>query len=382
MIKKLLLYALCLIAVVPISGCWSYRGLNEMSIVSGIAIDKDAATGDYCIAYEIIDLTKPVKESGLTGKIIDSQGQTLFDATRNAKNRLVNRLYFGSTQTIVLSEDIARSQDMLSIIDWFLRDAECRETVCIVISQEKSAREILATPGIDQSVTGLDLYDIVVEDKNDVSTTVYMPLYQIYDVQNGEGLCLTLPAVHSTLNNEETVNEANGIAVFDRNHMLGYLDVQQSKYFMFATDKVSGGILTLSNDDSQQEDISMEIGQNKTETSYTYENGELKIQIHADTLVYVGEDGRSLDSTDPAQIAALEAKASQMLQSNMQDVIAFVQSQYNADIFGFGNMIYKRDPKLWEQLKPDWDTIFPRLQVEVEAEVHITNTASIQKSLS
>jgi multidrug efflux pump subunit AcrB len=56
MAKRFRLCALLLALLLLFNGCWNYRGLNEIAIVSGIAVDKDPATGVFKISYEIVDL--------------------------------------------------------------------------------------------------------------------------------------------------------------------------------------------------------------------------------------------------------------------------------------------------------------------------------------
>jgi hypothetical protein len=111
-----------------------------MSIVSGVALDEE--TDHYKITYEMIDLTKPVKQRGLTTILLDSEGDTIFDAIRNVKKKLRNKIYFGHMMTVILSEDIAKSKKIGQIANWFLRDSEGRETMYFVVSKEKSAAEI------------------------------------------------------------------------------------------------------------------------------------------------------------------------------------------------------------------------------------------------
>ena len=41
-------------------------------------------------------------------------------------------------------------------------------------------------------------------------------------------------------------------------------------------------------------------------------------------------------------------------------------------------MIYKKDFRLWRQLKDNWDEHFKSLDLEVEADIRIMNTATIK----
>ena len=150
MIKKCVCLILALLFALPAAGCWSYRGLDEMTIVSGIALDKDKETGNYLLSFEFVDLSGSVKENGPESKIIESEGKTIFEAVRNAKKKLRNKLYFGHAQMLIINQDIAKEEDIGSIMDWFMRDGEVRETINMAISREQTAQDIFNAVGIDQ----------------------------------------------------------------------------------------------------------------------------------------------------------------------------------------------------------------------------------------
>ena len=53
-------------------------------------------------------------------------------------------------------------------------------------------------------------------------------------------------------------------------------------------------------------------------------------------------------------------------------------SEYDSDIFGFGESIYRTDLALWKKLKGNWDETFQTLDVEIEPEVHILDTSLLR----
>ncbi len=375
MIKKMIYSVFCLSALILLSGCWDYRGLNQISLVAGIAIDKDPLTGQYLVSCEIIDLTQSLQEKGPTGKVIESQGSTIFEAVRNAKKRLVNKLYFGNAQILVISEQVAKEDNLGDTIDWFLRDGECRETVYVVVSQEKKASDLFLSSGTDQAVSAFELSSIVSRDAEFTSTTAPLELYNIFNTILCPGTSPTLPAFHVTENNDEEVDELNGIAVFKNERLQGYLSAEDSKYFLFVTDGIKGGILPISSNDDGKNDLSIEIYKNKTSPSFSYEDGKLKIKLKVKTTGTLGEVKNQSKESDIQAIKKIEEACSKQLKRRIDAVIKKVQVQYNSDIFGFGKSIYKKNPKLWKKLSSDWDTLFPKLEVEISPEIEIINTA-------
>ena len=360
-------------------GCWSYRGLDDMTIVTGVGIDFDEGARIYRLTCEVIDPSNTSKETGVKSKIVEAQGENVMDAVRNAKKRLINRLYWGNAQVLVLGSGIAREGNIDSVIDWFLRDAECRETVGVVVSREKTAKDILAIEGLDSSVVAYEIGKILDDDQKDTSSLRNMQLFRVYSTLHTPGEELALPAFHIVQNDGKPAVEADGEALFQGSRPAGYLTAQESKYYLFAVDGVHGGVLTLHLDEDRKQDYALEISDNSTDRSYSYENGKPEFTVRTDTKVYLDEASMPVDLLDGQKIDQIEERMGKDLEEQITGVIRKVQSEYGTDVFGFGGMIYKKDPKLWEKLGPDWEKTFRTVPVTVESRVRILNTAYINR---
>ncbi len=372
--KRALLAVLCVSLLFLLCGCWNYRGLNQIAIVAGMAVDIDQESGELRVVYETVDVSD-AKTSGPKPRLIESTGKTIFDAARNAKKRLEKRLFFGNEQILIISEEIAKTGHLMHLIDWFLRDAELRETVHIIVSQEKTAAELLRVKGVNNPIIAYEIGQIVMDDQTATSSTSSIMLYQVYDTLKTEGLALALPAFHKIVNNGEPAIEANGIAVFKGETMLGYLTPELTKYYLFVVNEVKGGILTLSTKEGKEDNVSLEISENSSKTSFSVEDGKLMIEVDTEVRVYLAEIGEEMDALDEEAITSLEAAAGAKLKREMENVIKKVQTEYGADIFGFGNDIRKKNNKLWKSVSSYWDALFPTLDVTVHAKVNIANSA-------
>lgn len=378
MIKKTLCCFILLLVILS-GGCWSYRGLNEMSIVSGFAIDKDGESGEVKVSFQIVDLVGNIDVEGINGKLLESSGKTLFDACRNAKKSIIGRLYFGHTQIVVISEDIARSEDLKNTIDWMLHDAEMRETLTLVISKGVTAKEILSYETLVGPVVAYDVNKYIEEDNKITASTSYKQLYEVYNTLEDEGVDLTLTAIKNVDNNGQYIAELCGTAVFKGERLAGYLSPDESKYLLFATDKVKGGLLTFPASGEGKDDVTLEIYENKTKRTFSYREGKPVIEIETETDVFLAECNTHLDLLDEQQISTLEQNAAKTLAERTAQLISKVQSEFGADIFGFGSMIHKKDYVLWRKLSSEWDTLFPDLEVVVHAKINIINTSSSKK---
>ncbi len=375
--KVLRVLALCLIPMM-LTGCWSYRSLNDISIVMGMSVDKDPITGDFTVVNEIADLSKSIKDSGLGSKRVETKGKTIFEAVRNAKRKMNNRLYFGNMHIIAIGEQTARSDGIAGAVDWIMRDAETRETISLLIAQGSDGKDLLESEGADQPIISLAIDSIVNDDNQVTSSTNQIDLYKAYDILNGQGMNLTLPAFHITDNDGKKVIELNGIAAFKEDKLVGFLPPDESKYFLIATNQCHGGILALASQGTGMPDVSLEIAGSREKTNFTNNGGQISFQIETETDVYLAENINSLDPLDEQQLKALEKEAEKRLEFEINAMIKQVQTEIKSDIFGFGHIIHQRDLKLWRQIKNDWEQRFETLPVSVTCKVNIKNSAYIK----
>ena len=379
--KRVRLGLLCLFLAFILSGCWSYRSLNDLAIVAGMTVDLDRDTNEYRLGFEIIDLSKDVKTGGLKTVLVESKGKTIFDAARNAKKRLEKKLYYGNTLLLVISEEIAKYNHLPHIIDWFLRDAELRETTQIAVAQTPSASDLLRINGINNAVISFEVANIISDDPGITASLSNPMLYQAYNILQTNGKSLTLPAFHIVSNDEEPVAEANGIAVFKRDSMIGYLTAEQVKYYLFVIGEVKGGIFTFSTKGTQEQDITLEISKASSNNSYVIENGVLNVKVKVEMQAFLAESAVGIDSLNMDEIGALEAMAGAALKERIESIINMVQTDYRSDIFGFGKMIHQQNPGLWKQISDQWDDgFFQSLAVSVNTKVKIENTAYLKNT--
>lgn len=355
-------------------GCWDYRGLDQLIFVSGIAVDKNPETGDYMVCYEIMNLQGNIKQQGLSAKIVESTGRTIAEAVRNANRRVTFRLYFGHATVLILSEELAIDGDLEEILDWMLRESETRETTGIVVSVGQPAGDLLKLVGLDQSVVGNEIDQIMKEDHQTASLTYRVEAYEAYNLLKAEGRCLVLPIFHGAYNDGNMVVESNGIAVFKGAVMLGTLSPLESKALLFMLDDIQGGLLTCDIPEEQKH-FSLVISKSKTRISYeTDENGRFVFKVKIKLEARLSQTDTYRDMLDPVTIERYERYASEQVKEAIETMVQRVQCEYGADIFGLGNQIHDTDNRLWKEISGDWSTIFQNAAVIVEPDITIINT--------
>lgn len=376
MIVKVIKCLIIIIFVFLSTGCWDYVGLDEITIVTGMAIDMNEDMNKYKLSFEVINAASSSRQKNeIKTEILESTGSTIFEAIRDAERRTMNKLYFSNTQVVIISNQIAREKGINEIIDFYLRDSEIRETLNFAISKEKTAKEILKRNSIDNPINAFEMKKIISEDNSVVSTTQNKQLYKIYNNLNCEGESLVLPVFHNVENDNEQVIESNGVAVFKKDKLIDYLTVNESKIFLFIDDNIIGGILTLDINNDKTDDVSIEITNSSTYKSFSYKKDKYKIDINIEIEGILAELMGKHKKVDLKKVNEVEKETAKKVKNGIEKLIKKAQKEFEVDIFGFGNLVYKTNPNLWKKIKKDWADLFLEVEFNVNIKVKIINTA-------
>ncbi len=371
--KKGVVFFCLTLCCVLLGGCWNYQGLDTLDIVTGVAVDKDPATGAYLLTYEMVDTIRTGTDTPTEVKYVESQGPTIFGAIRNAKRRLLNKLYGGNMQAIIISKDIAKEEGVLTILEMWLRDGEPRETLSIAISQEETAKEVLMTKGLDSKIVSFEIHEVIVEDNQTTSSTKNVALYQAYNAIKELGSSLVLPALCVRQNNDDVIMESNGIALFREDKLIGFVSPEQTLYYLFIVDEVESAAFSFPFR-SENSEISMEIKKNRSKTAVRYEDGQLYVSVQIKTDMNLTEGKVEANLSQEQERALLEEHAAQTIAAYTRAFFQTVQTEYKTDIFGLGRLLFEDEPDLWRQLADRWDELFTQAQFEVQVIVELTNT--------
>lgn len=60
------------------------------------------------------------------------------------------------------------------------------------------------------------------------------------------------------------------------------------------------------------------------------------------------------------------------IRTRIQLVVNSAQKEFQSDIFGFGQAVYRKYPRAWNTVyKKNWDQDFPKLEVNIHSKVYI-----------
>ncbi len=131
-------YAL-LLFIPLLSGCWDYKDLDRLSVVTGMAVDP-AGGGRLKVTLEVTFSSG--KE--ISNRAVAAEGATTDAAVREAKKQLEYELYYGNMGIVVFG----KSLDIEASAEWLKSVQEIRETLYIAASEEPAGELLQSEDGV------------------------------------------------------------------------------------------------------------------------------------------------------------------------------------------------------------------------------------------
>ncbi|OIJ11466.1 hypothetical protein BKP37_15620 [Anaerobacillus alkalilacustris] len=383
--KKILFF---LWSLLVLSGCWSQNELNELAIVSAVAIDYMEDLDEYLVSFEILDPLEVAGGeqggSGVTTTIYEARDATLFGAIRLASRTSPRRLYFPHMQLMVISEAIARS-GIDEVLDIFERNRDSRLTVPVVISQKGKAVEVLEIlPSLERVPSNYLFHTLTVTDdllaRNRVVT-----MLEIINALTSEGREVALSGVTiigdkekaKTLDNIQraksfATTQVFGLGLFKNGKLQGWLKEENARGASWVMDDVDSTVMTLPYED-QEDVIAVEIVRSETELTFLKMKPEPTFKVSISTEGHIVEVDVPITLSETKEINKLEEQLEKLIKAEIETAIRAAQN-VQSDIFGFGEILNRSNPKEWKEIKDQWPEHFEKSKFIVEVNGFIRRT--------
>ncbi|HLS54171.1 MAG TPA: Ger(x)C family spore germination C-terminal domain-containing protein, partial [Tissierellaceae bacterium] len=168
-------------------------------------------------------------------------------------------------------------------------------------------------------------------------------------------------------NNEVIVS---GAGVFKNYKLVGYLNEMENRDVAILNgDLVQDGL------DTQYEDsnLSLLIANLKSKRKIITGDEDIKVifnvQVEGQIHEFILDDNDKIDSD--LIIKDMEKVLCKEMEKGLNKTIYKLQRELNADVIGILEHLYRFHPSLWEQVKDDWDSIFPQLDIKVNIDLNI-----------
>ncbi len=377
--KKLSIFIALIISIIFLTGCWDYSEIEDLAIVAGMAIDIDA-NGSYIINVEIVDIKPTTTGIDLAPIIIETRGETVFEALRNIISTSLKRIRWSHASYVVVSKEVAE-QGLSSLLDWIARHPEARLTLHILISRENTAKEVILKEKEFSKIRALE-FEKFVDSSEYLSKFPHVEVYELINKIENKDNYPILPTTNLININNEVYSQMEGSAYFIKDKLAGFFDPMETMKYLLIVNKLKKGVLVIPMNEENNDKVSLDILKNNTKIDIDFKDENVLITVKTNTVVSIAEvrDGRNYSNIKGRKL--LQEHAEAYLENEIKTFIQNVQEDPGIDVFSFGDKIKKNHPKIWKDIEDNWDSIFKELNVKIISNIQIRNSEHIKRPIS
>lgn len=428
-IRVILAFLLILFSVNS-AGCWDRREIPDLSINTALGIDRIVVEGRPKFLVSVVSIRVTAADGGAgggggttapragnRGVVLSMEGDTIYDAVRNMALRFSRQLFLSHTMVVVIGEETAQG-GINEIMEFCHRQKDLRERTWMVVC-EGLARDALQVVPEFEGFISMEMLKLLDKNRPRVSKTEQADLFQVSYSLLTPGLEAALPNMKlfippetsSPVRRKEDIvlpqgeggspagvpgtgegggeevlaqNKTfvfSGAAVFRGDRMAGRLDEEETQGLQFITGRAGGGVIPFA------------FGAEETNSSFLFRRTKAKINpvVNGDgTLTFevrIKGEGELIEQNDaaidlsPEDIKQAEALISQEVERRCLKAAARAQ-ELGSDVFGFGNKLHRTKPKVWKEVKDQWESVFPTVKVSVQADMKTEHLGIINRPFS
>lgn len=377
--KKIIKLVICLFLSLSLTACWSSVELNKLGIVVGVALDRKEKNDDLTVTTQIGVPTLEKSSTGIGASKqfvnIREKGKTVSEALKNISREYNRLLFFAHNQVVIFDKSMAY-QGISSEIDFFLRNRETRPLTWILISNGEAADILNMNPN-SREEPGINLGKLI---KNEQYVS-QLPIVNFKDFTTKLMSKTTAPVVPiidlKTNEKKEKVPYMIKTAVFKKDKMVGELNESESMGFLWGTNKVEYGTI-LVNSPSGNEKVGIKITKAKGKIKPEVKDGIIYMNIIISAEGDILEQTTAEDLANPKSFKIIEEIENAYIENQVMEAWDKAKA-LNADIFGFGDTLYKFKPKEWKKIESRWEGEFPKITVTAKVDTKVRRMGKITK---
>lgn len=347
--KKILL----LLFIILFTGCYDYKELKNIDIITGIAVDYE--DDEYTVTMEILKIEANGDNTEEKPKLISSTDEIFSKAFETNYSQISKDPYFSHLELLVLSEDLCKNKGIEEIADFFLRTTRINNNFNSIVAKDSSAYDILNNKQKNATVSSTIIELLKNSNENSFLDTDNQFDFLISRVLSA-GEDIYLPSISI----EEENFKTSDIALFKGFNMVNFLDDKYSTKLVLVTTETFNNIYL--NDGLNAIDI------NNSEFKIDISKDKAVINVDVTATIKSLDDEFDLKSKDTYDY--FEKTFSELIQNDLIKIIEELR-YYNSDILGIGNRYYKKYPKDY------YENIGNEIDYEVKVKVDVTKIGAL-----
>lgn len=369
-----------------LSGCWDRHELQERSFVLGVAVDKpDEAnikpldkfvqTTDnhpYRVSLQILQMSPGERSETKPGGssktyVISDTGQTIFEIIRDLAAKNSKLLWFEHIQVIIFSEAVLEENDMETLLDFFRRDSEIRPRTKVYVTPENAQKvlEIQSKTGEPGGIALANISRLYGKNPHIPATNVDLGSTSLQVDKNAD---FALPRIEYS-GNEVKIN---GLALFKEGRFKGYLDEYAVQGGKFILGLEKSALIAAPNPADPNKIVVFELFRHETRLKPYVNGNQIYFELEIAMRGNIGEMTHYHQADDKEFQDSLCRAIEDEVKHNI-DYAHHATQQAGVDAFHLESYVRAYEPEAWENIKDQWNDLFPTIPIYTTVKVSITN---------
>lgn len=381
MIKKTVCVILILMTLL-LEGCWNNRNITDLGIITALGIDK-ASNGNFELTFQIISPSSQggsqsgSSQSGSSSTIeVSSEGTTMFDAARNIIPKLSKKAYYSQIQLLVISDEVAKD-GLDKIWDFFERDHEISRLFRVIVVKNGTAKSIIEATAPADPIGAVEISDSI--DNTALGKNVKIQAFKVSELLSEPLTGLVTGVIDPDGSNKLTDMKVDGGAVFKNGKLAGFLDDDETRGYLFASNQIKSTILTIANPEEAGDLVSVEVISSSGKLTANLINGKPKLGVEIAAYGNIGDEQGGANLTDLDDVKKLESECETLIADDIRNMTNESQKKLDSDILNYNDMLYKYHYNDFEKLKGNWNTIYSNTDIDINVQFTIRRSGIITK---
>lgn len=365
--KYLLLISLLLLIIITFSETYDVRGVEELSYVLAIGIDKsDSPEEPLALTIQIV---KPdTSQGGGTKKTteiktVNCNSFSLGIAMLNLENAY--ELNLSHCSAIVISEELAKD-GIENFVGTVGNNTEIRPTCNVLICQE-SAKDFLEAASKIEDVSA-KFYNSFI---NSAKTTSYVTPCRLSEFYAATTNDVKQPVAVYSFIKDDTL-ESLGLAAFKECKMVGRLSGLDTLCYNILTNNFDRATIEIYNSQNDGIPITVDISRSdNTKIQVKLEDGKPTATCQINIEAKLISAGKNFDLTSPQSQVEIESEINKFLEDNISNFLYRTSEEYKSDIIGFQGY-FKRNFLTQDELdKYNWEKLYPETKFQIQTTTYL-----------
>ncbi|MBO9604913.1 MAG: Ger(x)C family spore germination protein [Paenibacillaceae bacterium] len=380
MVKTMLAACLLIAAAFATTGCWSSFELIERGFVQAAAIDltEDGNVRLISHVYKPGGGTTSLKSDiGPSYVDLTTTGSTVFDAVRKVPLQLGRKLQWSHMRILLIGEEVARSENIGNVLDFFYRDHEPRGTIDVILTKGQAGDYLTLRPMIE-STMGQQLLRVEEIGTLESGRTINVTVTKLKIRSSAEVPTEMLPLLAFKNGGKNVV--VSGLATVDlaKGKLTGTIPLANVQSALMLSGKFKRGIIDVpcgkERKPANSGFDSFEVGSAKAKLTPVVAGDALRVGFRLELEGSAGELVCSKADTKE-EVRQFAKRVEQTVERQIRDTVMLLQSE-RSDAIGVGTKVYRQHSRVWKRWKPDWERRFAECEFDISVKAIVKSTGT------